>query len=127
MLKQLRLNLRSFLRFTDEFADAQKKLKKLIHIVEERLSDTPLQLRLTYSDTIKYFVDCRPEHPDIVQGAILLFREQLPINTFWVFLDATNAVVCDNHGVPYGRKMIILALDKELEEAFSGTDLLIFQ
>ena len=42
-----------------------------------------------------------------------------------VFLNKNNDLVCDRQGKAYGRRLVAQKLDKELEQAFDGQNLII--
>lgn len=82
---------------------------------------------LTYEQTVRYFVEQRPDDVTIVKGAVLLQPLRQGRLTVWLYLDANNEMVCREDGTPYGRKLLVRHLDEELEEAFGGTELLILE
>lgn len=82
---------------------------------------------LTYSDTIAYFVDQRPDDARIVKGAVLLMPKRSVIQVYSLFLDEQNTPLCGESGDLYGRLQRVIRLDDELQEAFDGTKLLILE
>lgn len=101
------------------------RLSSLLRMVS-RLAPGPPQRRLSYADAIGWFVDHRPPGPAAAQGAII--RTDLPdggTEVVQVFLDARQQLACAASGTPYGRRLVVSALDQELAEAFGETRLLI--
>jgi len=82
---------------------------------------------LTYSAVVKYFVTERPEDSKIEKGAIIIddYAEKYLIKQ--VFLDGNNNLVCNRNGMPYGRKIIAINIDKELQDILKGQNLMIFE
>ncbi len=82
---------------------------------------------LTYSDTIKYFINSKPKDQRVVKGSVLIIPSKRNILTIWTFLDIDNNVVCNKYNIPYGRKLIAKSLDSELGEVFGENKLLIIE
>ncbi|MEO0967416.1 MAG: hypothetical protein AAFX80_03515 [Cyanobacteria bacterium J06639_18] len=82
---------------------------------------------LTYSAVIKYFVTERPEDIKIKKGAVLLEKCSQGFLITQVFLDSNNQLVCDVHDRPYGRRVLAIKIDKELQDAFGKQNLIIVE
>lgn len=91
-------------------------------IVSNNIVDT-----LTYTDAIKYFVNCKPDDTTIVKGSLYIESAPKYTLTIWSFLDVNNNVVHDNNNKPYGRRIFVKQLDEELKEAFGDNKLLIIE
>lgn len=81
---------------------------------------------LAYDETVRYFVEQRPADERIVQGALFLQHTSTGMSTMWAFLDGDGQLVNDTAGNPYGRYLLVKALDEELQDLFAETELLIF-
>ncbi len=84
---------------------------------------------MTYAGVIEYFVTDRPDNKDIVRGAILRQRPSMQegVRLVQVFLDKDFNLVCGSDGSPYGRKMVVKKLNRELRDAFSDKNLIIVE
>ncbi|MBP0041641.1 MAG: hypothetical protein J7545_06665 [Roseofilum sp. SBFL] len=82
---------------------------------------------LTYEDAIQYFITDRPSDSRIEKGAIL--RQPHPQGQFLaqMFLDSSNQILYCSDGKPYGRKLVVKTLDRELEDTFGTKDLIIVE
>jgi hypothetical protein len=82
---------------------------------------------LTYGEAIAYFVEHRPADASVVKGAMLLQDHAEGRMLFQMFLDKDSALACDSGGKPYGRRLVVKALDPELEQTFGGKDLVVLE
>ncbi|WP_189183867.1 hypothetical protein [Streptomyces albiflavescens] len=83
---------------------------------------------LTFDEIIRYFVDERPDDPQVHHGA-LLTRHGLPMGVLCLqlFVDQENKPCLAPSGSPYGRVMAAKQLDRELEGMLAGKELIIFE
>ncbi|WP_282794534.1 hypothetical protein [Streptomyces sp. CC224B] len=89
----------------------------------------PLHLRkLTFDEVVRYFVEERPDVPQVHHGA-LLTRQDLSYGfpCLQLFVDRDNAPCLAPSGAPYGRFVVARALDSELLGMFGGRELIIFE
>ncbi|MBB5101109.1 hypothetical protein [Streptomyces spectabilis] len=89
----------------------------------------PLQLKkLTFDEVVRYFVEERPDVPQVHHGA-LLTRQGLSYGfpCLQVFVDRDNKPCLQPSGEPYGRFMVARELDGELRGMFGGRELIIFE
>jgi len=107
--------------------DIRALTRKLVRAVRSMLSDEETVSELTYSDTITYFVDERPDDADIAKGAVLLIPQRSAIRVYFLFLDKDNKPLSGGNGKFYGRAKLVQGLDEELKDAFDGTELLILE
>jgi len=93
------------------------------------LPETGSVSEMTYAGVIEYFVTDRPDNKDIVRGAILRQRPSMQegVRLVQVFLDKDFNLVCGSDGSPYGRKMVVKKLNRELRDAFSDKNLIIVE
>ena len=85
-------------------------------------------MQLRYEDAIGWFVDQRPPGDIANRGVIIRTqRRDGKIEVMQAFLDNSDQLVADKHGVPYGRHLVADSLDDELTEAFGHTSLLIVE
>lgn len=82
---------------------------------------------LSYVDTIKYFVNNRPDDVRVIKGCILIQDHRLGFLTTWTFLDSNNDIMRTSSGDLYGRELIIKSMDDELKEALGDSKLLIIE
>lgn len=105
-----------------------KFVKKIVSVLTKVLFSCHDKLDiLTYSEAIKYFVNCKPADPRIAKGSIIIISIKSGKLTVWAFLDKDNNVVCNNKNIPYGRKILVNSFDPELDEAFGNNKLLIIE
>jgi len=114
--------------FTNLFENPEKKLdfirKNLISLLPVQDNLNP---EITYSSVIKYFVTERPEDPRVKKGAVLLENHSQGYLITQVFLDNKNKLVCDTNDIPYGRRIIAVKIDKELQDTFENQNLIIVE
>lgn len=87
----------------------------------------PLHL-LTFDDVIEYFVEERPDAPEIHHG-VLLARQGLPygIPCIQLFVDRLHRPCLGPTGHPYGRSILARQLDAELRHRLGDRELIIFE
>lgn len=109
-----------------------KGVKKAAHVgaswLDKLLKKHPRRVRLlTYREVVDYFVHERPDDPKLSSGVLL--RRNSPkgkeIDLIQVFLDCDNKLVCHPDGTPFGQIIFARAIDRELQEAFGETDMII--
>jgi hypothetical protein len=89
----------------------------------------PLHLdTLTFDEVVRYFVDERPDAPQVHHGALLARHGgSSGIPCLQLFVDRENQPCLMPSGSPYGRFMVARRLDQELKALFAGRDLIIFE
>ncbi len=107
--------------------DLRVLIRHLTQAVRNLTAPNEPVTELTYSETISYFVNERPDDPRIVKGAVLLMPRRPVIQVHFLFLNEQNAPLCNSLGDLYGRTLLAVRLDDEFQEAFGGTDLLILE
>lgn len=107
--------------------DIRALTRRLVRAVRDVFAVSNPVPELTYSETIAYFVNQRPDDPRIVKGAVLLVPQRGVTQVYFLFLDAQDTPLCDADGHLYGRSLPVLRLDDELQEAFGETELLILE
>lgn len=80
----------------------------------------------TYADAIDYFVTQRPDDDRIEKGAILRLPHPQGYTLVQVFLDGQNNLIY-NYGKPYGRRLVVRALDRELLSVFGNKELIVVE
>lgn len=86
--------------------------------------------KMNYSEAIKWFVDNKPQDTEFSKAAMLLMDddEYKTGNMFiQVFLDNENNLICDKNEKPYGRRIVVEAMDGELEDLFRDNNLVIVE
>jgi hypothetical protein len=85
----------------------------------------PPQRRLSYEETIGWFVDHRPPNNAAAHGAVLrTAQSDGRTEIVQLFLDAEGKPLCTDDGALYGRRFVVDELGQELTERFGGTRLL---
>jgi hypothetical protein len=117
---------------TGEYRQNRKFTPRMRRNLQESfvfLPETGRVSELTYTAAIEYFLIDRPNDERIVMGAILRQRplKQDGLRLVQVFLDKDLNLVYGHDGKPYGRKMVVSRLNRELRDAFGGTDLIIVE
>ena len=82
---------------------------------------------LTFSDVLRYFNQNYPSEPGVSAGALLCTRHPKGRLIFQVYLDEAERICLGPSGTPYGRRLLVRKLDRELTEQFGGKDLFIFR
>ena len=111
-------------------SDKECRLKpgyKLITWLRKIMFSNNIIDTLTYTDAIKYFVNCKPDDTAIIKGSIYIEYVSKYILTVWSFLDVNDNVVHDKYNKPYGRRLFVKQLDEELKDAFGENKLLIIE
>ena len=99
----------------------------LLRHTSDNLSGIKQAEVLTYEDSVRYFVNSRPDDERIVKGALLQRPKDTATLVIWLFLDENNLPLSDEKGNPYGRKLLAARLDEELREWFGDKDVLIVE
>lgn len=105
----------------DQFSDALSTLLGVVPLGPSKVK------RLTYRAAVAWFVEKRPPVVNRVQGALFRKPHGKDWLVFQTFVDEQGEVVSDRRGRPWGRKLIVLAMDEELESLFGGHDLVLFK
>ncbi len=105
----------------DRLKSISKNLMSYLKIEENSIE------MLTYSEVVKYFVTEKPEDSRIEKGAMIIdnYGEKYLIKQ--VFLDENNNLVCNTKGTPYGRRIIAINIEEELQDICKGQNLIIFE
>jgi hypothetical protein len=123
-LQNLLSKNKSPLEFFAVLSEIQKEITDFLIKNFPQLRDEVYPI-LKYSDVMNYFVNDKPKYPSIVGGAIVRESHQQGQLIMQVFLNKNNDLVCDRQGKAYGRRLVAQKLDKELEQAFGGQNLII--
>ncbi|WP_210584679.1 hypothetical protein [Streptomyces sp. GESEQ-35] len=83
---------------------------------------------LTFDEIVRYFVEERPDTPEVDHGALLI-RQGLAsgIPCLQLFVDSANRPCLSPTGSPHGRFMVARRLDRELTAMLGGRELIIFE
>jgi len=112
----------------DDLEKAQKVAREINDWLHKILPLDPEVIPLmTYSDAMKYFVLSKPPETSFKRAAILIQPHPQGRLLLQVFLDDRDDLVCKPDGSPYGRRLIVTALDEELRSAFGDKQLLIVE
>ncbi|OZH52842.1 hypothetical protein AFK68_21700 [Hydrocoleum sp. CS-953] len=90
-----------------------------------QISEVPeVQVMMTYAEAIDYFQSDMPSHCSVKKGVII--RQEIPEGQLLgqVFLDTNNQLVCRSDGTPYGRQLVAIKLDGQLNINFGNQDLI---
>lgn len=119
------VELKSKKYMVDEFQAAI--ISQLSEWLQDLLKTIEVIPVMTYEDAIQYFVTDRPSDSRIEKGAIL--RQSHPQGQFLaqMFLDGNHQIVYRSDGKPYGRKLVVKKLDRELQDTFGTKDLIIVE
>ena len=122
--------LRQFISNNKSLTPADKeKAHSFFDEVEQMLGPGEYVMELTYADAMKYFRTHAPTHQKATQGVIM--RENVPggVHIIQIFLDAKDEIIpqINNDKKPYGRRFFTDCLDRELEEAFRGADMILIK
>ncbi len=110
-----------FERTKDQLNSISKNLINYLKIEDDSIA------MLTYSAVVKYFVTERPKDSRIEKGAMLIDEHSEKYLIKQVFLDKNHNLVCNQNGRPYGRRIIAINIDKELQDICKGQNLIIFE
>ena len=105
------------------FNDFSNLLEQLQHLS----IDSGVLPVIKYEDAISYFVNNRPNNSRVQKGAMLKDTHQKGYVFIQVFLDSENHLVCQDDGIPYGRKIVVEKFDDELSETFGNQGLVIVE
>jgi len=85
-----------------------------------------LESELTYSEVMRFFTAHKDDNAAIIKGAILkIATEDGKIIFTQILLDKNNDLVCNDQGIPLGRKLTVRSIDPELKNVFKSNDLVI--
>jgi hypothetical protein len=99
------------------FEGAGDLLSKLFAAV----SKTP-DKELSYEEAMKYFIDHQADDAKIAKGAMIKEAVKDGIMLTQVFLDEKGEMVCNDEGIPLGRKITAVGLDAELLKTFKDSN-----
>lgn len=112
----------------DDLSRLQELAAKFSEILRTLLPIGPeLVQSLTYGEAVRYFAEQRPVDSQVVRGAMLMQPHPQGFLFTQVFLTAENELAGDADGKPYGRRLIVKAVDEELRETFGGNDVVIVE
>lgn len=112
---------------TKEFLALGDQIEKLFDSLKI-LKSKPDEIELlTYDETIKYFINEKPENPDVIKGVIL----RQPYEERWLvvqaFLNESDEIICDDKNKPLNKFIIVTEFDKELKDVFKDKNLIIVE
>lgn len=109
------------------FDKIKNRVFKWLRVIAENLNVLVAKLEgsYTFKDTVKYFVDNRPDI-ERVRGALLRKRRVIGYELIHLFLNKDDSIVVSDNGALHGFTINVRCLDPELEEFFGDSDLLIF-
>jgi uncharacterized membrane protein YkvA (DUF1232 family) len=85
-----------------------------------------LESELTYSEVMRFFTAHKDDNEIIVKGAMLKTAAgDGKIVITQILLDKNNALVCNDQGIPLGRRLTVRSIDAELSNVFKNNDLVI--
>jgi hypothetical protein len=99
---------------------AEDLLSKLLAVVPQ-IPDK----ELSYEEVMKYFIDHQADDAKIAKGAMIKAVVEDGVILTQVFLDEKSEMVCNDEGIPLGRKITAVGLDAELLKAFKDSNVVI--
>ena len=112
---------------------AIKSIESALSGLTALVDEINLEIPLTFSECVKYFVSHAKSSQSIAKGAILRkpTRFGRADKECWeiclIFLDKNNEPVCGEDGIPLGFKTVKTKLDRELENSFKNGDLIVVE
>ena len=111
--------------------DIISDLKPIINIVKSAFKDLKEGLsftrKLSYEESMKYFIEHKDDSPKIAKGAILKEDVEDGFLITQVFLDSNNELLNDRLGRPLGCKIKVAQLDDELLQLFKNESLIMVE
>jgi len=82
---------------------------------------------LEYSQVVNFFITRRPKDQRVAKGAMFVEKHARGLQVTQLFLDDAGIAMCDSAGKPYGRRILVSSLDKELEAIAGSGQMAIFE
>lgn len=128
LLRQIVNLLRRSTPSVEELRAISDTTSQLMRILRSALPGESMAVeQMTYSMALGFFVSDRPKDTAVVKGAMLIQDHEGGKLFTQVFLDRNNHLVCDRKRKPYGRQLVVGALDQELLRTFGDRDLVIVE